>query len=70
MANSQLEQLLGNNEQYANGGALHRPVHPGKQPIRPASTLRCSHAWTHGSASKTCSGCRPAHHSQCRRRRR
>jgi carbonic anhydrase len=36
MAKSVTDTLLENNQQYAAGQALHRPQHPGKQPIRPS----------------------------------
>lgn len=39
MSRSVTETLLENNEQYAAGQALHRPQHPGKQPIQPSRHL-------------------------------
>jgi carbonic anhydrase len=36
MANENTDQYLENNKRYANGQAVHKPVHPGKQPIAPA----------------------------------
>jgi carbonic anhydrase len=33
------DKCLGNNQQYAKGKAIHKPVHPGKQPIQPAKRL-------------------------------
>jgi carbonic anhydrase len=39
MANSLTDKCLSNNKQYASGKALHKPVHPGKQPIQPAKRL-------------------------------
>jgi carbonic anhydrase len=36
MADTNLDQLLGNNRQYASGQAIHRSTHPGSQSIRPA----------------------------------
>lgn len=33
------DELLKSNERYAAGEAVHRPVHPGKQKIRPARRL-------------------------------
>jgi len=35
-SDSVTEQLLDNNRKYASGQSLHRPAHPGRQPIRPA----------------------------------
>ena len=39
MTKSQTDQYLGNNEKYAAGTALHKPVHPGKQPIQPSKRV-------------------------------
>lgn len=39
MTDSTTDQLLGNNRQYSTGQAVHRPVHPGKQPIQPAKRM-------------------------------
>ena len=39
MTNSMTDTYLGNNKQYASGQALHKPVHPGKQPINPAKRV-------------------------------
>jgi len=36
MAPTETDLFLENNRHYARGEALHKPVHPGKQPIRPA----------------------------------
>jgi carbonic anhydrase len=36
MANSNTDQFLENNKQYASGHAVHKPAYPGKQPIKPA----------------------------------
>lgn len=36
MASSTTDRLLDNNERYADGQSIHRSVHPGEQPIRPA----------------------------------
>jgi carbonic anhydrase len=36
MADKITDKLLANNQQYAKGKALHKPVHPGKQKIQPA----------------------------------
>jgi carbonic anhydrase len=36
MANSMTDRFLDNNKQYAGGQAVHKPVHPGKQPIQPS----------------------------------
>jgi len=33
------EQLIANNQKYASGSSLHRPQHPGRQPIRPAKRV-------------------------------
>lgn len=35
MPTSRTDQLLANNERYAQGQAVHEPVHPGRQPIQP-----------------------------------
>ena len=39
MSKSMTDQYLENNQQYANGQALHKPNHPGKQPIQPAKRV-------------------------------
>lgn len=39
MANSMTDQYLDNNKQYASGQAVHKPVHPGKQPIPPSKRV-------------------------------
>ena len=39
MANSMTERYLDNNRQYASGQAVHKPVHPGKQPIQPSKRV-------------------------------
>jgi carbonic anhydrase len=36
MATTMTDQYLANNQQYASGQAVHKPGHPGKQPINPA----------------------------------
>lgn len=36
MAKSNTDQFLDHNKSYAKGEAVHRPNHPGKQPIQPA----------------------------------
>lgn len=36
---SNTEQLVKNNQAYANKQALHKPSHPGKQPIQPAKRV-------------------------------
>jgi len=36
MANKMTDGYLANNKQYASGKAVHKPNHPGKQPINPA----------------------------------
>ncbi len=36
MANVNTDTYLENNKRYAKGEAIHKPVHPGKQPIAPA----------------------------------
>jgi len=36
MANKMTGSYLKNNKQYASGKAVHKPSHPGKQPINPA----------------------------------
>jgi len=36
MAKSNTDQFLDHNRSYAKGEAVHRPSHPGKQPIQPA----------------------------------
>jgi len=39
MGNSTTDQFLENNGQYASGQAVHKPVHPGKQPIQPSKRV-------------------------------
>ena len=39
MAKSHTDQFLDNNKQYASGPAMHKPVHPGKQPIQPSKRV-------------------------------
>ena len=39
MATRITDQCLANNAQYATGKAIHKPTHPGKQPIQPAKRL-------------------------------
>jgi carbonic anhydrase len=39
MANSVTDHCLAHNAQYAGGQALHKPTHPGKQPIQPSKRL-------------------------------
>jgi carbonic anhydrase len=39
MADKITDKCLGNNQQYAKGKAIHKPVHPGKQSIQPAKRL-------------------------------
>lgn len=39
MANSTTDQYVQNNQQYASGQSLHKPTHPGKQPINPAKRV-------------------------------
>lgn len=39
MASSVTEGCLGHNKLYASGQALHKPAHPGKQPIQPSKRL-------------------------------
>lgn len=39
MANSMTDQYLSNNVQYASGQAMHKAVHPGKQPIQPSKRV-------------------------------
>ncbi len=39
MATKITDQCLANNAQYATGKAIHKPTHPGKQPIQPAKRL-------------------------------
>lgn len=36
MSKSATEELLANNRRYASGTSIHRPEHPGPQPIRPS----------------------------------
>ena len=39
MANSITDTCLANNRQYAGGQTIHKPAHPGKQPIQPSRRL-------------------------------
>jgi hypothetical protein len=39
MSKSLTDQLLDNNQRYAKGEAVHRPNHPGPQPIQPAKRV-------------------------------
>ena len=39
MADSMTDKYLQNNEQYAAGEGIHKPTHPGKQPIQPAKRV-------------------------------
>ena len=39
MATSMTDRYLDNNQQYASGQAMHKPVYPGKQPIQPAKRV-------------------------------
>jgi carbonic anhydrase len=39
MPSSRTDQLLANNERYAQGQAVHEPRYPGQQPIQPARRL-------------------------------
>lgn len=39
MATKTTEQCLENNKHYASGKAIHKPTHPGQQPIQPAGRL-------------------------------
>lgn len=39
MATKITDQCLDNNKQYASGKAVHKPVHPGRQPIAPSKHL-------------------------------
>jgi len=39
MAKTMTDRCLESNRQYASGEALHKPIHPGKQPINPARQL-------------------------------
>src|SRR3972149_4212409 len=39
MANSMTDRYLDNNKQYASGQAVHKPGHPGKQPIQPSKRV-------------------------------
>jgi carbonic anhydrase len=39
MADSTTDRHLAHNKQYASGHALHKPVYPGQQPIRPAKRV-------------------------------
>src|SRR5437899_12807106 len=39
MANAMTDRYLDNNKQYASGQAVHKPGHPGKQPIRPSKRV-------------------------------
>jgi carbonic anhydrase len=39
VADTMTDRFLGHNAQYASGQAIHKPAHPGKQPIRPAKRV-------------------------------
>ncbi len=39
MAKSNIDQFLDHNQQYANGQMIHKPAHPGKQPIQPSKRV-------------------------------
>lgn len=39
MSDSSTDEFLENNKQYASGQSSHRPVYPGKQPIRPSKRV-------------------------------
>lgn len=39
MADTTTDKCLRNNTQYAQGKSIHKPAHPGKQPIQPAKRL-------------------------------
>jgi len=39
MADTITDKCLAHNKQYAKGKGIHKPVHPGKQPIQPARRL-------------------------------
>jgi carbonic anhydrase len=39
MADKITDKCLDHNKQYAKGKAIHKPAHPGKQPIQPAKRL-------------------------------
>lgn len=39
MARTRTDELLASNARYADGEALHSPVHPGAQPIRPSARV-------------------------------
>ena len=39
MADSMIDPCLANNKQYASGKPVHKPAHPGKQPIQPGKRL-------------------------------
>ncbi|HTT11464.1 MAG TPA: carbonic anhydrase [Burkholderiaceae bacterium] len=39
MANPMTDRYLENNRRYARGESLHKPAHPGKQPIRPSKRI-------------------------------
>ena len=39
MAKSNTDQFLDHNQQYANGQVIHKPAHPGKQPIQPSNRV-------------------------------
>jgi carbonic anhydrase len=39
MAKSNTDQCLDHNKQYAGGQPMHKPVHPGKQPIQPSKRV-------------------------------
>jgi carbonic anhydrase len=39
MGNSMTDKILENNKSYADGDAVHKPTHPGKQPIQPSKRV-------------------------------
>ena len=39
MAQSMTDQYLANNKKYATGESVHKPAHPGKQPIQPSKRV-------------------------------
>ncbi len=39
MANAMTDRYLDNNQRYASGQAVHKPVYPGKQPIQPSKRV-------------------------------
>jgi carbonic anhydrase len=46
MTKSMTDQYLANNKKYAAGESVHKPAHPGKQPIQPAkrvAVVACIH---------------------------